>query len=128
MVLPRHLLKNGGHARGVFQRRKNTQIPLISLALRPQTIRHPDKCSKLENDATCRLAAIAVRSRVAAMISDLCHLVLSEFIGRLSRLDTGPEQRADQEEEKDAHYYPLELSKALSSLLRRSDSALRQFG
>ena len=55
MVLPRHLLKNGGHARGVFQRRKNTQIPPISLALRPQTIRHPDKCSKLENDATCRL-------------------------------------------------------------------------
>jgi len=57
MVLPRHLLKNGGHARGVFQRRKNTQIPLISLALRPQTIRHPDKCSKLENDATCRLGS-----------------------------------------------------------------------
>jgi len=28
----------------------------MSLALRPETIRHPDKRSKLENDATCGLA------------------------------------------------------------------------
>ena len=35
---PRHLLKNGDHAYGASQRRKNTQIPAISLAPRPQTI------------------------------------------------------------------------------------------
>jgi len=35
---------------------KIPQNPPISLALRPETIRHPDKRSKLENDATCGLA------------------------------------------------------------------------
>src|SRR6516164_6197930 len=35
---------------------KIPQNPPISPALRPETIRHPDKRSKLENDATCGLA------------------------------------------------------------------------
>src|SRR6516162_6366001 len=35
---------------------KIRQNPPISPALRPETIRHPDKRSKLENDATCGLA------------------------------------------------------------------------
>ena len=39
---------------------KNIQIPLIRLALRPRTIRHPDKCSKLENDAICGLGHLQV--------------------------------------------------------------------
>ena len=34
---------------------KIPQNPPISLALRPETIRHPDKRSKLENGATCGL-------------------------------------------------------------------------
>jgi hypothetical protein len=34
---------------------KIPQNPPISPALRPETIRHPDKRSKLENDATCGL-------------------------------------------------------------------------
>jgi len=37
---------------------KIPQNPPISLALRPETIRHPDKRSKLENDATCGLSSI----------------------------------------------------------------------
>src|SRR6516165_8717838 len=37
---------------------KIPQNPPISPALRPETIRHPDKRSKLENDATCGLAAV----------------------------------------------------------------------
>ena len=35
---------------------KIPQNPPISPALRPETIRHPDKRSKLENDATCGLS------------------------------------------------------------------------
>src|SRR6516164_5658582 len=35
--------------------KKSPQNPSISLALRPETIRHPDKRSKLENGATCGL-------------------------------------------------------------------------
>ena len=34
---------------------KKPQNPPISLALRPETILHPDKRSKLENDAICGL-------------------------------------------------------------------------
>jgi hypothetical protein len=34
---------------------KILQNPPISLALPPETIRHPDKRSKLENDAICGL-------------------------------------------------------------------------
>jgi hypothetical protein len=34
---------------------KPPQIPPISLALRPNPIRHPNKCSKLKNDAICGL-------------------------------------------------------------------------
>jgi hypothetical protein len=36
---------------------KLPQIPHISLTQRHQTIRHPEKCSKPENDAICGLAA-----------------------------------------------------------------------
>ena len=36
---------------------KIPQNPPISPALRPETIRHPDKRSNLENDATCGLGA-----------------------------------------------------------------------
>jgi hypothetical protein len=35
---------------------KIPQIPPISLAPRPQTIPHPDKCAKLKNDAICGLS------------------------------------------------------------------------
>src|SRR6516225_12321494 len=65
---------------------KIPQNPPISLALRPETIRHPDKRSKLGNDATCGLgmrclkhlfyissqAALiwSVRIRLKAMNSD----------------------------------------------------------
>src|SRR6516162_10295421 len=38
--------------------KKSPQNPSISLALRPETIRHPDKRSKLENGATCGLSEI----------------------------------------------------------------------
>ena len=38
--------------------KKSPQNPSISLALRPETIRHPDKRSKLENGATCGLAQL----------------------------------------------------------------------
>jgi hypothetical protein len=34
---------------------KLPQIPHISLTQRHQTIRHPEKCSKPENDAICGL-------------------------------------------------------------------------
>src|SRR4030088_3764829 len=34
---------------------KLPQIPHISLTQRHQTIRHPEKCSKPENDSLCRL-------------------------------------------------------------------------
>src|SRR3979411_2122896 len=37
---------------------KLPQIPHISLTQRHQTIRHPEKCSKPENDAICGLAAL----------------------------------------------------------------------
>ena len=66
--------------------KKSPQNPSISLALRPETIRHPDKRSKLGNDATCGLgmrclkhlfyissqAALiwSVRIRLKAMNSD----------------------------------------------------------
>ena len=36
---------------------KIPQNPPISPALRPETIRHPDKRSKLENGATCGLGS-----------------------------------------------------------------------
>src|SRR6516165_8351052 len=39
---------------------KIPQNPPISLALRPETIRHPDKRSKLENDATCGLTGCKI--------------------------------------------------------------------
>src|SRR5215468_5182695 len=39
----------------------------MSLALRPETIRHPDKRSKLENDATCGLVT-SVRSTIDGQI------------------------------------------------------------
>ena len=41
---------------------KIPQNPPISPALRPETIRHPDKRSKLENDATCGLAQGHIRT------------------------------------------------------------------
>jgi hypothetical protein len=38
---------------------KLPQIPHISLTQRHQTIRHPEKCSKPENDAICGLSCVA---------------------------------------------------------------------
>ena len=46
---------------------KIPQNPPISLALRPETIRHPDKRSKLENDATCGLGAGGKGQRLAGL-------------------------------------------------------------
>src|SRR4030088_682170 len=39
---------------------KLPQIPHISLTQRHQTIRHPEKCSKPENDAICGLGILAL--------------------------------------------------------------------
>ena len=43
---------------------KIPQNPPISLALRPETIRHPDKRSKLENGATCGLGESVLYCRM----------------------------------------------------------------
>lgn len=56
---------------------KISQNPPISLALRPETIRHPDKRSKLENDATCGLALI-IWVGVKACFS-ICHDAICTF-------------------------------------------------
>src|SRR6516165_12633392 len=48
---------------------KIPQNPPISLALRPETIRHPDKRSKLENDATCGLNDLTTHRAVAAQMA-----------------------------------------------------------
>ena len=48
---------------------KHPKIPPISLALRTNTIRHPNKCSKLKNDAICGLGCEGAGPRIAAIIS-----------------------------------------------------------
>ena len=53
---------------------KIPQNPPISPALRPETIRHPDKRSKLENDATCGL------SRGEAASGELLPVELDELL------------------------------------------------
>src|ERR1700730_14966127 len=50
---------------------KLPQIPHISLTQRHQTIRHPEKCSKPENDAICGLAS--VRSIKNPTILTICY-------------------------------------------------------
>ena len=49
---------------------KIPQNPPISPALRPETIRHPDKRSKLENDATCGLGPAQACLSVEAAITE----------------------------------------------------------
>jgi len=45
----------------VSSRSKKYPKSLLLVSLRdPRPIRHPDKCSKLENDATCGLAGLLV--------------------------------------------------------------------
>jgi hypothetical protein len=57
-----------------FSVEKPPQIPPISPAPRPHTVRHPDKCPKLENDAICGLSSRTASScaqveRVSLLVS-----------------------------------------------------------
>src|ERR1700704_1718010 len=44
---------------------KLPQIPHISLTQRHQTIRHPEKCSKPENDAICGLTPLTSSAKLS---------------------------------------------------------------
>ena len=63
---------------------KLPQIPHISLTQRHQTIRHPEKCSKPENDAICGLSRLpALVSRTSLSRSWMRLLVFLQHLDEL---------------------------------------------
>src|SRR6266436_9772356 len=63
---------------------KPPQFFLISLAPRLNTIRHADKCSKLENDAICGLTTFSIANDVAKYFA----IIPALFAGTLPWLKT----------------------------------------